>query len=123
MKAAYAEAGIKAEENGTYHLHPVTMGMHYAQQFPEKVLCVELNRGPGGGPVHPLRRLPISPAKVEQDDRAHRRRAEERAPLGRLPSVPGRRRRTIREATFGGGGLHFPRRPGFWGARRSKKGA
>jgi hypothetical protein len=65
-KAAYAEIGVKAEENATYHLHPSTMGLVYAQQYPEKVLCVELNRGLVADPFTPFGESPISPSKVER---------------------------------------------------------
>lgn len=65
-KAAYAEAGIKAEENATYHLHPATMGLVYAQAYPERVLCLELNRGLVADPFTPFGESPISAAKVER---------------------------------------------------------
>lgn len=64
LRASFAEAGIKAEENATYHLHPVTMGLHYAQQYPDKVLCVELNRGLVADPFTPFGVSPISADKV-----------------------------------------------------------
>lgn len=62
--AAYKAAGIAAEENGTYHLHPVTMGMQWAQQYPSQILCVELNRGLVADPFTPFGVSPISEAKV-----------------------------------------------------------
>lgn len=65
-KAAYAEAGIKAEENATYHLHPSTKGLEYARAYPEKVLCVELNRGLVADPFVPFGESPISPTKVQR---------------------------------------------------------
>jgi len=64
LRAAYAEAGIAAEENATYHLHPATMGLHYARAYPDQVLCVELNRGLVADPFVPFGVSPISEAKV-----------------------------------------------------------
>lgn len=61
---AWAEAGVTATENGTYHLHPVTMGMTYTRAFPHQVLCVELNRGLVCDPFVPFGESPISEAKV-----------------------------------------------------------
>ena len=63
-RAAYARAGIDAQENATYHLHPATMGLHYARRFPEQVLCVELNRGLIADPFTPFGVSPISEPKV-----------------------------------------------------------
>ncbi len=66
LRAAYLEAGIIAEENATYHLHPFTMGLHYAQQHADQVLCVELNRGLLADPFVPFGESPISEPKVER---------------------------------------------------------
>ncbi|MFT3712087.1 MAG: N-formylglutamate amidohydrolase [Archangium sp.] len=63
---AWKEAGVTATENGTYHLHPVTMGMTYAQAFPHQVVCVEMNRGLIADPFVPFGESPISEAKVGQ---------------------------------------------------------
>lgn len=71
--AAYAQEGIGAKENGTYHLHPVAMGFVYAQAYPQQVVCVELNRGLVADPFIPFGVSPISEAKV----------AKMVAPLGR----------------------------------------
>lgn len=62
--AAWRAAGVTATENGTYHLHPVTMGMAYAQAYPYQVLCVELNRGLIGDPFTPFAETRISEEKV-----------------------------------------------------------
>nr|HEX4317078.1 N-formylglutamate amidohydrolase [Kofleriaceae bacterium] len=64
VRAAYAAAGIRAEENATYHLHAITMGMHYARAFPDRVLCVEMNRGLLGEPFLPFAESPIDAGKV-----------------------------------------------------------
>lgn len=64
VQAAYAAAGIDAKRNGTYHLHPATMGMAYAKAYPQQVLCVELNRGLVADPFVPFGVSPISQAKV-----------------------------------------------------------
>ena len=74
LLAAYAEDGIAAEENATYHLHPVTMGFEYARAYPDQVLCVELNRGLVADPFVPFGVSPISEAKV----------AKMVAPIGRV---------------------------------------
>ena len=66
LLAAYAEDGIAAQKNGTYHLHPVTMGYEYAAAFPDQVLCVELNRGLVCDPFVPFGVSPVSEAKVEK---------------------------------------------------------
>lgn len=64
LKAAYLATGIAAGENQTYALHPSTMGMAYAQAWPDKVLCVELNRGLVADPFVPFGVSPISAEKV-----------------------------------------------------------
>lgn len=66
LKAEYASAGIRAEENATYHLHPATMGLAYARAHPDRVLCVELNRGLVADPFVPFGVSPISAARVER---------------------------------------------------------
>jgi hypothetical protein len=66
LRAEYAAAGIDAKENATYHLHPVTMGLFYARAHPDRVLCVELNRGLVADPFVPFGVSPISAAKVER---------------------------------------------------------
>lgn len=74
IREEYAKDGIKAEENATYHLHPVTMGLAYAQLFPNRVFCVELNRGLVADPFTPFGVSPISTEKV----------AKMTAPVGRV---------------------------------------
>lgn len=64
VRAAYTAAGIQNEENATYHMHPITMGMHYAKAYPDRVLCIELDRGLLGDPFVPFASSVISPAKV-----------------------------------------------------------
>lgn len=66
LVAAYRDAGIRAEQNATYHLHPATMGLAYAKAHAGQVLCVELNRGRVADPFVPFGESPISAAKVEQ---------------------------------------------------------
>ncbi len=66
VRARYAEAGITALENHTYAMHPATMGMFYARAWPDRVVCVELNRGLVADPFVPFGVSPISPAKVER---------------------------------------------------------
>lgn len=64
LLAEYAKAGIDAKENATYHLAPAAMGMVYAQQYPDQVVCVELNRGLVAEPFVPFGVSPISDEKV-----------------------------------------------------------
>lgn len=64
LLAEYAKVGIDAKENATYHLAPAAMGMVYAQQYPDQVVCVELNRGLVADPFVPFGVSPISDAKV-----------------------------------------------------------
>jgi hypothetical protein len=66
LRAAYLEAGIIAEENATYHLHPATMGLVYARAHEDQVLCVELNRGLVADPFVPFGVSPISAEKIER---------------------------------------------------------
>lgn len=66
LRVAYLEAGIEAEENATYHLHPATMGLVYARAHPDQVLCVELNRGLVADPFVPFGVSPISSEKIER---------------------------------------------------------
>ena len=65
LRAAYAEAGVEAGENATYHLHPATMGMAWAKAHPGRVICVELSRGLVADPFVPFGVSPISAAKIE----------------------------------------------------------
>jgi hypothetical protein len=74
LRAAYAADGIEAKKNGTYHQHPVTMGYAYAAEYPQQVLCVELNRGLVADPFVPFGVSPISEEKV----------ARMVAPIGRV---------------------------------------
>lgn len=60
LKANFEAAGYPAQENATYHLHPVTMGMAYAKAWPDRVLCVELSRGLLADPFVPFGESPIS---------------------------------------------------------------
>jgi hypothetical protein len=64
LVSAYAADGIEAKKNGTYHQHPVTMGYQYAFEYPQQVLCVELNRGLVCEPFVPFGVSPISEEKV-----------------------------------------------------------
>jgi hypothetical protein len=64
LKAAYVEAGIAVGENQTYALHPSTMGMAYAQAWPGRVMCVELNRGLICSPFVPFAPSPVDAEKL-----------------------------------------------------------
>ncbi len=61
---AYAAAGLTAGENQTYALHPSTMGLAYARAWPNRVMCVELNRGLLADPFVPFGVSPLNPEKV-----------------------------------------------------------
>jgi len=74
LRAAYLEAGVVAEENATYHLHPSTMGLVYARAHPDQVVCVELNRGLVADPFVPFGVSPISADRI----------ARMAAPIGRV---------------------------------------
>lgn len=64
VQAGYAELGIPVGENLTYHLHPATMGYHYAALYPSQLLCVEIRRDLLADPFVPFGESPISPDKV-----------------------------------------------------------
>jgi hypothetical protein len=64
MMRAWADDGIPAKENATYHLAPAAMGYVYAAAYPYQVVCVELNRGHVADPFVPFGVSPISEAKV-----------------------------------------------------------
>lgn len=66
LQAAYVAAGIAAGQNQTYSLHPSALGMAFAQAWPNRVMCVELNRDLVADPFVPFGVSPISPAKVER---------------------------------------------------------
>lgn len=64
MMKAWADEGIPAKENATYHLAPAAMGYVYAAAYPSQVVCVELNRGHVADPFVPFGVSPISEAKI-----------------------------------------------------------
>ena len=44
MITAFREVGIAAERDGSYRLHPVTMGARWANTWPGQTLCFEVRR-------------------------------------------------------------------------------
>ncbi len=60
----YANLGLNAQQNATYHLHPATLGYHYARRYPQRTLCVEFRRDLLADPFVPFGPSPISPGKV-----------------------------------------------------------
>jgi len=64
LHSHYPEIGVEVRDNATYHLHPATMGYHYAARYPAQVLCVEMRRDLLADPFVPFGESPISPAKV-----------------------------------------------------------
>ncbi len=75
VRAAYASAQIRAGENATYHLHPITMGFHYARAYPDRVVCVELDRGEVADPFVPFAEFADQPDQGRAHDRAAGQRA------------------------------------------------
>lgn len=64
LRAAYAALGLATGNNATYHLHPATMGYHYAVSYPNHVLCVEYRRDLLGAPWRPFSPSAVGPRKV-----------------------------------------------------------
>ena len=61
---AYAAIGIDTVENGTYRLHPATMGHRYSERYPQQVLCVEISRALLADPFSPFEEMRIGAQKV-----------------------------------------------------------
>jgi hypothetical protein len=54
VEEAYRAAGIAARRNATYAMSLATMGTAFARTYPDRMLCVELNRGAIGAPFVPF---------------------------------------------------------------------
>lgn len=63
---AYRDAGFDARKNVTYRLHPGTWGHGHARRYPDRTLCVELNRASLADPFTPFAEMRISQAKVDR---------------------------------------------------------
>lgn len=66
LRARYDAAGVRLAENETYRLHPATTGHVVAARWPDRTLCVEINRGRLADPWVPLEPVRIAPANVER---------------------------------------------------------
>jgi hypothetical protein len=66
LREEYARIGIEAKENETYRLMPSTMGHRYADRYPGRVTCIELDRELLADPFIPFEDSPIGVAKVER---------------------------------------------------------
>ena len=44
VTAAYRVLGLEVAENRTYHMHPITLGMKWAERLPGRTLCLEIRR-------------------------------------------------------------------------------
>ena len=66
VRRCYKSIKIDVAENDTYHLHPDTLGLRWSQEYPHRVLCVELNRQRLVRKWTPLEPLEVVPRRVEK---------------------------------------------------------
>lgn len=66
VRRRYKTIKIDVAENDTYHLHPDTLGLRWSQEYPRRVLCVELNRQRLVRKWMPLEPLEVMPQRVEK---------------------------------------------------------
>ena len=66
VRRRYKSIKIDVAENATYHLHPDTLGLRWSQEYPRRVLCVELNRQRLVRKWTPLEPLEVMPRRVEK---------------------------------------------------------
>jgi hypothetical protein len=66
VQQAFAAIGIEAPENATYHLHPDTSAHTYAEAYPDRTLCLELNRALLAEPFTPFAEMHIGPDNVRR---------------------------------------------------------
>jgi hypothetical protein len=66
VEQRYAAIGITATRNGTYHLHPATMGHRWAVAHPARTLSVEIRRDLLAAPFRPFEEMHIDPASVNR---------------------------------------------------------
>ena len=66
VRRRYKSIKIDVAENDTYHLHPDTLGLRWSQEYPRRVLCVELNRQRLVRKWTPLEPLEVVPRCVEK---------------------------------------------------------
>lgn len=63
-REAYAQIGVTVAENATYRLHPATWGHRHGVDWPEQVLCVEINRELLADPFSPFEEMTIGPQRA-----------------------------------------------------------
>ena len=66
VRRRYQSVKIGVAENDTYHLHTDTLGLRWSQEYPQRVLCVELNRQRLVRKWTPLEPLEVMPRRVEK---------------------------------------------------------
>lgn len=66
IKRQYGKIGIDVSENGTYRLHPSTMGYHHSATHADHVICIELSRALLADPFDPFVEMRIGANKVER---------------------------------------------------------
>lgn len=66
IRKGYEEMGVPTAENGSYRLHPDTMGTRYALRHPDQVVSVELRRDLLADPFDPFVQMQISPEKARR---------------------------------------------------------
>ena len=66
VREGYAEIGIEVAENATYNQHPNTLGARWSAMYPQRVLCIELNRQRLIKKWLPLEPLEVTPGRVRK---------------------------------------------------------
>ncbi|MEM9057179.1 MAG: N-formylglutamate amidohydrolase [Pseudomonadota bacterium] len=66
LRQRYATVGLEVATNATYRLHEETWGDRYAARDPQRVLCVELNRGLLATPFDPFAEMRIGEAEAKR---------------------------------------------------------
>ena len=62
----YAGIGIEVAENVSYRLDSSSMGWVHSARYPQRVLCMELNRALLADPFSPFEEMRIDPGKVRR---------------------------------------------------------
>jgi hypothetical protein len=62
----YAAIDVPVAQNATYRLHPKTLGHRHSVDWPDRVLCLELNRALLADPFTPFEEMRIGSARVER---------------------------------------------------------
>ncbi|MCP3981583.1 MAG: N-formylglutamate amidohydrolase [bacterium] len=64
LERSYAKIGIDVTRNATYRLHPATMGYRHSIEYPERVVCMEINRALLADPFIPFVEMRIAAEKA-----------------------------------------------------------